>query len=306
MRTVEQPGTYSRLTAVTLRPRYEHAGVGLRLGVRGLTSLAEEALVNWFRVRGISPSVLSERYGREFSVVDWSGLVAGVVSLDDEVVASAVPVGVRYFNVQVAVRDGDAERVALRARVTAVLVRRPGTFEEPVEEVSGMLVDRLDDVGMERVGVGVAGWRRSLRVPMDGCHHGGRMQHSAHVRVLTELAEAFVEDRGLPARRLLDEHGLVMIMPRMRVRLLADAYAGEVLQTGFEVHQAIGGNRLDCRFDAHVEREGRLVPVAVGMLLLGFAHVDDMGGHAAELGADMIERLAPAEQVAAAGRSASV
>jgi acyl-CoA thioesterase FadM len=304
MRTVEQPGTYSRLTAITLRPRYEHAGARLRLGVRGLTSLAEEALVNWFRVRGISPSVLSERYGREFAIVDWSGLLSGAVSLDDEVVASAVPVGVRYFNVQVAVPDGDAEGVALRARVTAVLVRRPGEFEEPVEEVHGMLVDSLEEVGMERLGVGLAGWRRPLRVPMDGCHHGGRMQHSAHVRALTELAEAFVEDRGLPAKRLLDEHGLVMIMPRVRVRLLADAYAGEVLHTGFEVHQAIGGNHFDCRFDAHVEREGRLVPVAVGILLLGFARVDDTGGRAAELSADMIERLT-AERAATAGRRAS-
>ena len=301
---MQQPGTYSRLTAITLRPRYEHAGARLRLGVRGLTSLAEEALVNWFRVRGISPAVLSERYGREFSIVDWSALGGATVALDDEVVASAVPVGMRYFNLELAVRDGEAERVALRARVTAVLVRRPGRFEEPPEEVEGMLVERLDEVGAERAAGSTPAWRRSYRVAMEGCHHAGRMRHSDHMGVLMELAEVFAEEHGLPARRLLDEHGLVSVVPRVRVRLLADAYAGDVLHAGFEVHQVVGSGQFDCRFGAHVECDGRAVPVAVGTLLLGFARVDDPDGRAVEFSPEMIERMT-AEPATIAGRRRS-
>lgn len=301
-----QQGTYSRLTAVTLRPRYEHQGAGMRVGVVGLTSLAEEALVNWFRVRGISPQVLSERFGREFSIVDSSSLCAGRVSLDHEVIASAVPVGVRHFNVRLVVRDGDQEHAPLRARVTAVLVRRPGRFEEPPEEVSGMLVDALDEVRAavpghdpdfeasdlaRRMADGTLGWHRSWRVRMESCHHAGRMQHAAHVRALAELAEAFAEDHGLPAGRLLAERGLVSVMPRLRVRLLGDAYAGELLHTRFEVHQAIGRHLFDCRLDSHVERDGRLVPVAFAILLQGFTRADDPSGEAVELDAETIERM---------------
>jgi hypothetical protein len=169
-----------------------------------------------------------------------------------------------------------------------------------------MLVDSLDEVRAavpghdpdfeandlaERMASGTLGWHRSLRVPMEGCHHGGRMQHSAHLRLVTELAEVFAEDHGLPATRLLDEHGLVSAMPRVRVRVLADARAGDVLHTRFEVHQVVGGNLFDCRFDSHVERDGRLVPVAIGILLLGFARIDDPARGAADLSPEMIERM---------------
>jgi acyl-CoA thioesterase FadM len=302
----EQLATPAGLTRTTLRPRFEYAGPHSRLGIRGLTSLAEETLVHWFRVRGISPSVLYDRYGRIYAIVDWSSLCSGVLSLDDEVAASAHPVGVRHFNVQLAVRVGEAERVPLRGRVTAVLVRRPGVFEDPPEEVSGMLVDSVDQVRpavpghdpdyeamdlARRMASGTLGWHRSSRVPMDGCHQAGRMQHSTVLRLLAELAEVFAEDHGLPARRLLDEHGLVAVVPRLRLRLLADACAGEVLHMRYEVHQVVGGNLFDCRFDAHVVRDGRPVPVAAGILLQGFARVDDPAGRAADLSPSMIEGM---------------
>ena len=302
----DQLGTVTRVTEITLRPRYEHAGTRMRLGIRGLTSLAEEALVNWFRVRRLSPSVLSDRYGLEFSIVDCSSLCSGVVSLDDEVVASAQPVGVRHFNVRLVVRDGEAERVPLRTRATLVLVRRPGPFEDPPEELSGMLVDGLEQVRTavpghdpgveardlaERMAGGTLGWHRSWRVPLENCHHAGRMPHSAHLRVLTELAELFAEDHGLPAGRLLDEHGLVTVVRRVRIRLLADACAGELLHTRYEVHEVVGRNLFDCRYDARVERDGRPIPVAAGVLLQGFAYVDDPAARPVALSPEMIGRM---------------
>jgi acyl-CoA thioesterase FadM len=290
--TVDDDYQPMRVTEITLRPRYEHAGARLRLGIRGLTSLAEEALVNWFRARRLGPSVLAERYGLEFSIVDCASVCSGVVSVDDEVVASAQPVGVRHFTVRLAVRDGDAERVPLRSRVTLLLVRRAGRFDDPPDELAGMLVDGLETPDLEeRTEAGASGWQRSGRVPMESCHHAGRMPHSAHLRVLTEVAETFAEDRGLPARRLLDEHGLVAIVPRVRIRLLADACAGDVLHTRYEVHQVLGRNLFDCRFDASVERGGRLTAVAAGVLLQGFAHVDDPAGRPAELSPEMVERM---------------
>jgi len=275
--------------------------------MRGLVSLAEEVLVHWFRVRGISPAVLSGRHGRDLSIVDCSSLGDGVLSLDDEVVASAHPVGVRHFNVRLAARDEAAERVLLRARVTAVLVRRPGDFPTPPDEVTGMLVEAVDRVrpavpgqdpepeasGLaERLADGTGGWHRSLRVPLDGCHHhAARMQHATLLRFVAEAAEAFAEDRGVSPRRLLDEHGLLPVVPRLRVRLLADAFAGDLLHLRYEVHGVLGQSLVDCRFDAHVVRDGQPVRVAAGILLQGFARVDDAEGRPAELGADVIERL---------------
>src|ERR1051326_2753329 len=141
-----QPGMPAGYTQVTIRPRIEHAGPHMRLGIRGLTSLVEETLVHWFRVRGISPAVLSERFGMEYAIVDCSSVCTGTVALDDEVVGGGQPVGARHFQVSLTTGDGEGRRVAMRTRVTAVLVRRPGSFETPPDEVSGMVVDGIDQV----------------------------------------------------------------------------------------------------------------------------------------------------------------
>jgi acyl-CoA thioesterase FadM len=295
-----------RVTEVVLKPRYEAANVRLRIGVRGITSLAEEAVVNWFRVRGFTPTVLYETYGLEFSIIDCSSLLFGVVTVDDEIVASAEPVGPRYFNVKLSVRRGETQAVALRTRVTVVMVRRPGWSAELPEELLGMAIDEIDRIRTavdshdpefeardldSRITNDALGWYRSWRVPMANCHYSGRMQYSGFIRVLDELAELFLEDKGLPVGELLDTRGWTMVMPRVRVRVLADAYAGDLMHTTYEVHQVVGQKLFDCRFDAHVQRDDRRIPVATGILLQGFASLDDMSGKAVDIGPDIIEKM---------------
>src|SRR4051794_26374761 len=74
------PTAPGRLTEVVLRPRHESADLALRVSVRGLTDLVEEAVVNWFRVRGFDTWTLYERYRLEFSVIDCSSLIFAAVT----------------------------------------------------------------------------------------------------------------------------------------------------------------------------------------------------------------------------------
>lgn len=291
-----------RVSEVVLRPRYDTANTRLRVGVRGLTALAEEAVVHWFRVRKLSPATLMDRFGLEFSIIDCSSLAFGVVHLDDEVTASAQPVGTRYFNVRLSVGD----RRVLQSRVTVVMPRVPGRREDLPEELEGMAIDEFDRVRTAvdthdpefeardldaRITDDALGWFRSWRVPVTACHYDDRMQYSGHLRVLEELAELFAADRGLPAREMLLGRGLVPVLPRVRLRLLADAFAGDLMHTTYEVHQVVGGATFDFRYDAHVQRDGRRIPVATGILLAGYAHHDDPAGKPVPLPAEVIEAL---------------
>ncbi|WP_422768948.1 hypothetical protein ACN28C_19325 [Plantactinospora sp. WMMC1484] len=291
-----------RVSEVVLRPHYDTANTRLRVGTRGLTALAEEAVVHWFRVRKLSPAVLLERFGLEFSIIDCSSLAFGVAHLDDEITASAQPVGSRYFNVRLSVGD----RRVLQSRITVVMPRVPGRREELPEELTGMAIDEFDRIPTavdthdpefeardldERITNDALGWFRSWRVPVSGCHYDNRMQYSGHLRILDELAELFAADRGLPARQTLLEHGLVPVMPRVRLRLLADAYAGDLVHTTYEVHQVVGGACFDCRFDAHVQRGDRRIPVATGILLSAYAREDDRAGKPVPLPTDIIEAM---------------
>lgn len=299
-----------RVTEVALAPRYESANVALRLSVRGLTSLVEEAVINWFRVRGFSPSTLYSTYGLEFSTIDCSSLFFGSVTVDDDVVASAEPVGPRYFNVKLTVRRGDRQTVVARSRVTVVMLRRPGWSVELPEELLGMAIDKIDRIRTaveshdpefeardldERITNDTLGWHRSWRVALGDCHYSGRMQYTGYVRILEQLGELFLADKGLPVSELIAQ-GQTTVMPRVRVRILADAEAGDLMHTTYEIHQVVGGKLLDCRFDCHVERGERRIPVATGILLKGFASLDDDGGKPVELSPDMVVKLTPDPQ----------
>lgn len=298
-----------RVTEVALRPRYEAANVRLRPGIRGITSLVEEAVVNWFRIRGLAPSVLYEKYRLEFSIIDCSSLLFGVVTIDDEVVASAEPVGPRYFNVKLTVRRGDRTAVAARCRVTVLMLRRPDAPVDLPDELVGMAVDKIDRIGTAvashdpefeardldaRITNDALGWHRTFQVPLTICHYSGRVQYSGYLRVLEETYEQFLADQGLPAGKLVAERGWTVVVPRARVRILADAYVGDTMCATYEVHQLNARKYLDCRFDCHVQRDGRRIPVATGILLQGFAGVDDAQGRAVELEPALVERLTPA------------
>ena len=289
----------ARATATVLRPRHQHAVAHLYVGLRGLTSLAEEGLVSWFRVRGISPSVLFHRYGRKFAIVDGSSLCSGTLSLDEEVVAIARPVGPRHFDVRILARDGGSSRIPIRSRFTAVLIRRPGRFEESPEEVAGMLVDSLDerpptsrDPAHRMESTDMAGrlgdphrWGRPWRLPLDASH-----QHACHLEAVCELTEAFLDSHGVSTHDLLERHGLMTVTPRVRVRVLTSVRPADSVTVHYQV-QAVACGLFDCRFHAYLVRGGRPVPAATGILLLGFADVDDPTGTPVPLQPAIIARM---------------
>jgi acyl-CoA thioesterase FadM len=259
-------------------------------------------------VRGFDTGTLHDRYRLEFTTIDCSSLIFGAVAVTDEVLAAAEPVGPRYFNVTLAVRRGERTVVVVRSRVTVLMLRRPGDPAELPEELLGMAVDKIDRIRTaveshdpefeardldERITNDGLGWHRSWRVATHRCHYAGRVHYAGYLRILEELAEMFLADRGITTRDLIQRHGLLPMMQRVRVRVLADAYAGDRMHTTYEIHQVVGGKLFDCRFDAHVERDGRRIPTATGILLAGFTGLATPDGRPVTPPAELLQRLTP-------------
>ena len=65
------------------------------------------------------------------------------------------------------------------------------------------------------------------------------------------------------------------MVPRARVRLLADAYMEEEIHTVFTVEEVFKELTYTARMDCYVRRDGRLVPTATGRITHGYAEVLD-------------------------------
>jgi acyl-CoA thioesterase FadM len=115
------------------------------------------------------------------------------------------------------------------------------------------------------------GFTWSWRVPYFYCQFSDRVQHSGFVRVLEEVVDLFLADRGISVGSLLAERGWIPVVSRVRVRLLGAAHMEEVVHTGFRVDEIVRGTMFDGSMHCAVRRDGVMIPVAEGRILHGYA-----------------------------------
>jgi acyl-CoA thioesterase FadM len=265
-------------TAVTLRPRAEGANIRTWVGFKHFMYLAEEAVLAWFRERGLGPSSLFHESGLCLSIVDSSVQLPAVLDVDDEVAAEATG-GPSEFTVRLRARRPGGPTV-LRGRVRVLAVREPGTARYPVPEpLRGCVVDGIGAAGgPDPPDPGtLAGLRDSglllwsWRVPYYYCHFSRRIQHSGYVRALEEAVERFLAGRGLSIGTVLDTRGWIPVVSRARVGLLGEVAMEETVHTVLEVVDVLKNLTFEARMDCYVERGGALAHVATGRILHGYA-----------------------------------
>ncbi|HEU4426336.1 MAG TPA: acyl-CoA thioesterase [Pilimelia sp.] len=262
-------------TTVVLRPRYEGANIRTWIGFKHFMYLAEDAVLSWFRERGLGPHRLYHQHGVGLAVVDSSLLLPAVLEVDDEVHAE-VTAGDRpgRFGVRLRVHRDGADRLVSRGKLTVALVREDGTpGTEPVpDELAPLVVDGVTGARAEPDAEPPGTpYEWSVRAPYFYCHFSDRLQHSAYVRLLEETVDRFLHARGISVPRMLRERGWIPVVSRAHVRLLADAHMDETVHIRLAVVDVFRATTYDARMDCHVVRDGRRVPVATARIQHGYA-----------------------------------
>lgn len=283
------------LTTTLGRPRYEGANIRTWIGFKHFLYLVEEAILEYFRERGLGPHVLYHRHGLGLEIVESSVQLPATLQIDDEVRASLLPETPRPgqgapFAVKLSVAGDGSTVTVLHGRVRVGLVRErdaPGTqpvpaFLEPyvASEVAALAGRATAEPPAIAVPTGVRdalvppgsnAFLWSWRIPYYYCHFSDRLQHSGYVRALEEVVDRFLDDRGISIRTMLDERGWIPVVSRARVRMLADAHMEEVVHTVFTVEGILKDVLYDARMDCYVRRGDRLVHTASATILHGYA-----------------------------------
>ncbi|MEV4200745.1 acyl-CoA thioesterase [Micromonospora globbae] len=273
--------------SVTLsaRPGFEGANIRTWIGFKHFAYLVEQGVLQWFRERGYGPGRLYHEHGVGLSVRDCSLLLPAVLDVDDEVTVTVTPGAGGRFAVRLGVRRGDdpgsGEVTACRSRVRVALVREPeapGSAPVPselaglVEEPGGGEVGvPAGDAPEETLRAAGAGFVWPWRVPYFYCQYSERMQHSGYVRVLEEVVDRYLADRGVSVGRMLRERGWIPVVSRARIEVRGDARLEEPMWVTFTVTDLLKDVTYDARMDCHVVRDGRLVRVATATILHGYA-----------------------------------
>ncbi|MEV0289139.1 thioesterase family protein [Kribbella sp. NPDC050820] len=223
-----------RQSAATFRPRYGSANIGTWIGFKQFMSIAEEAVLEWFRDRGRGPQRLYEAYGLALSVWDSSVVLPSVLTVDDTVHAEVEARGAGEFRVRMSAPHKSGPELVLKGRLRVCLVDETGTGQAPPADVAAV----VDVVPHREPLAGVAddgAFRHDWIARYFHCQFSSRVQHSAYVGALEELVDRYLASVGLAIPDVLEARGWIPVVSRVRVTLGGQARMGDMIESRFAV-----------------------------------------------------------------------
>lgn len=267
-------------TTVALRPQFEGNNISYAIGFKHINYLAETAILAHFRAAGLSAGELYRKYALGFDVVELGSRLGALLDVDDEATVTVVPDDDLRFTITMTVlRDGAETKVATSKARVALRRDQHTTATAPLPEgLERFAVDRLataeprpvagDPLAALTDGENAFGWK--YRIPYFYCHFNERMQMSAYLRVMEEVVDLFLADRGLPIKKTLDERNWIPVVTQSAITLLDEAIMEEDLYTVYTVEDVFKELLYTSRMDCYVLRDGALVPVATGRITHGY------------------------------------
>ncbi|MER5541060.1 serine aminopeptidase domain-containing protein [Streptomyces sp. NPDC002586] len=275
-------------------PRYEGVNIRTWVGFKHFMYLVEEAVLAYFRERGLGARSIYHRYGLGLEIIDSSVQLPATLEAEDQVYATVVsatpkPGKGAPFTVTLNVeRDGQPVTV-LKGKVRVALVAvKDGSGTEPVPPVlepyvvpevaalenpesASLSIEEGQDVADVLVPEGSGALLWSWRAPYTHCHFSDRLQHSAYIRAVEEVVDRFLHDRGIAIGRLLEERAWIPVVSRARVQMLSDVFMEETVHTVYQIQDVIKDTVYTARMDCYVRRGNRLERTATATIMHGYA-----------------------------------
>lgn len=293
-------------TTATLKPRFEGSNICSWVGFKHVMYLVEEAVLEHFRTQGLAPRPLYEEKGICLEIVNSSVRILHALHLDDSVQVHVLPktkpdadeltmgielmvkregkelkaltgtvnVVFRLDDSVVTAHAGAATHDPRIARYTTSRIQRGERKSIPsvnlTREPGVVSPSVLAALGADKTNSFVWKWH----VPYFYCHYNDRLQHSGYLRLMEEVLDLFVADRGISIRTLLENKKWIPVVPAANLQILDEAMMEETIYTVFTVEDIFKDTTYKSRMDCYVERHGGLVHTATGHITHGYAVVD--------------------------------
>jgi len=291
-------GPGARATVREAYAPFEGSNIGVWLGFKHFMYLMEEAAIQHVRERWMGPRALWEQHGLGVEIVDSSIRILTALHLD------------QLTRVEVRPREGSEEY-----ELAAILEARNGSpwvpvasgrvkvlFRRSAERPGALPGDLLpyvrDEIGRDllsparRDGPGriapaarprrppgaTAGsfvWRR--RIPYFYCHFMDRLQHSGYLRLMEEVVDLFLAERGISIRTMLERRSWIPVVAEAGLEILREARLEEEICTVFTVRHVYKGLLYSAALDWYVARGAEWVQTARGRILHGYAQIPQRG-----------------------------
>ena len=268
-------------TRTTLRPSFEGSNIRTWIGFKHLMYLAQEAVIDHMRERGVGPQRVFAQLGLRLKIAESSFAFLSLLESDDTVLAEVTRTRLGRFQVRL-LRERCTGGIPLakgyiEAGYTSSETRSAGA-QLPLDVQSFMAPDAASHGNEEphpEVKLRDALWSWKARYYL--CQFSDCVQHSAYIGALEETVDRYLAARGLSIGRVLVDRKWIPVVSRARVRVLADVRMEEVVHTTFVVDDVFKTMGYSGRMDCYVEREERVLRVATASIVHGYAIAEGEG-----------------------------
>jgi len=297
-------------TIVEKRPQFEGSNICSWIGFKHVMYLAEEAVLEHLRNLGFPPRKLFEEFGLCLEIVDSSARILHALHMDDsiriEVQQQTQPSErMMTFSVLMFVQRENKELKAYTGRIKLLFRqdRGGGEFldteklptqllpyvvaeikdaESPkratsnIEYGRGTDADNVSDDLIQKVvpeGDNAFVWK--WHIPYFYCHFTERIQHSGYLRLMEEVVDLFLANRGISIRTMLDTRWWIPVVPSADVKILQEALMEETIYIVYTVENLFKNTTYTSRMDCYVKRDGTLIHTATGNITHGYAKIQN-------------------------------
>ena len=283
--------------------RFEGANIGTWVGFKHVYFFLEEALLAYLRERGWGPQVLFQEHGLCLDIVACKMRLLQPLHIDDVIYAN-VNIDKRQHEgeltlaMQLFVDRAGRRQLAFKGNMSFCLLQEQSTHDAqlvpdelapyvrnepnkappPIVNHAGFASAR----GMQHPDDDIVRhfpayesntfvWR--WRIPYFYCHYSKHMQHSGYIRLLEEVVDLFLAERGLSVRTMLERYSWIPVVSDVRTVIQESVFMEETIYTLYTVEDILKDVSYTARMDCYVLREGEPLLTATSRIVHGYAEI---------------------------------
>jgi acyl-CoA thioesterase FadM len=295
------------MTLYAGRPGFEGANIHTWIGFKHFMYQLEEAALEHCRQRGLSPQQLFQDYGLCLETVGARVRLMHTLHMDDRVEIEVRPdprlTAVLGLVVDMFVERGLDRQKALTGKVQLLLrtdsgEATPANCPSDLAALTYPAINRMTTQAPPPIALPPGSsataaeqllpdllraahgnafvW--AFRIPYFYCHYTRRLHYSGYVRLMEEVVDRFLADRGISIRTMLDQRNWIPVVSDARIEILREALMEETVYTVFTLEDIVKAISYTARVDWYVFRAGQLLRTATGRISHGYVGIKGRSG----------------------------
>jgi acyl-CoA thioesterase FadM len=289
-------------------PGFEGANIHTWIGFKHFMYQLEEAALEYCRQHGLSPQELFQEYGVCLETVEARVRLLHTLHMDDRIqievrtdprgVPGELALALELFvdragarrkaltgKVRLLLRTDDGDPAPRRASVELAALMHPSIHRSARQSAPAVSVPA--DVAPADAERTLPGLLRSAhgnafvwpwRIPYFYCHYTRRLHYSGYIRLMEEVVDRFLADRGISIRTMLESRNWIPVVSGAELEILDEARLEETVYTVFTLDEILKAITFTARVDWYVYRDGALIRTATGRINHGYVGIEGRSG----------------------------